>query len=314
MGIWIRNVSALAASALIMACATLPDRVDTLEEARERVEALESDPLARDVAEQRYENARRALERADAAYDDNDDLEVIEHEAYLALRNAQIAEQQIAQHRARQELEDGESERNRLLLEAREREAERAQALAEQRRGQLEERSEELETRADELARQQERVAELEASTEELETELAALEAQQTERGLVMTLGDVLFDVGGSQLQPGAESTLQRLAEFLREYPEREVVIEGHTDSTGPASLNQALSERRAESVQAALAGRGIERDRIHTRGLGESFPVASNDTAATRQRNRRVEIILSDEEGRFPDGAMRSASAGEAD
>lgn len=302
MNIWTRLALPIGLTALIAACASLPDRVDTLEQARERVEALEQDPLTRDVAGERYETARNALERADAAYQGNDDLEVIEHQAYLALRNAQIAEQQIAERRARQELQDSEVERTRLVLQAREREAERAQALAQQRQGQLQ-------ARDAELGQQRERVAELEATTEELEAELASLEAQPTARGMVMTLGDVLFEVGGSDLQPGANSTLQQLADFLREYPERAVVVEGHTDSTGAASLNQALSERRAEAVQAALVTRGIERARIHTRGLGQSFPVASNEAPGTRQLNRRVEIIFSDEDGNFPDGAMRTAS-----
>jgi outer membrane protein OmpA-like peptidoglycan-associated protein len=301
----IRAASALGALALIMGCSSLPERVETLEEARELVQSLEQDPLTRDVAAERYERARQALARAEESYEDNEDLELIEHDAYLALRHAQIAEQQIAEQRARDELQAGESERNRVLLQAREREAQQAQQLAERRGVRLEEQQERAE-------QQQERVEELEASEQALEQELADLEAEQTERGLVMTLNEVLFDIDGTRLQPGAESTLQRIAQFLNEYPERNLLIEGHTDSTGAAAYNQQLSEQRAQAVRAALVERGIQSNRVQTRGLGESFPVASNESPTGRQLNRRVEIVVSDQDGRFADGAIRTASIDE--
>jgi outer membrane protein OmpA-like peptidoglycan-associated protein len=120
------------------------------------------------------------------------------------------------------------------------------------------------------------------------------LQAKQTDRGLVLTLGDVLFDTGQATLKPGAMSTIQRLAEFLRESPERGVTIEGHTDSVGADSYNMLLSENRARSVSSALSGQGIPTDRIVAVGKGESTPVAGNDSAAGRQQNRRVEIIVS--------------------
>jgi outer membrane protein OmpA-like peptidoglycan-associated protein len=295
----------LGALTLIMGCSSLPERVETLEQARALVQSLEQDPLTRDVAADRYENARRALDRAEAKYEENESLDLIEHDAYIALRNAQIAEQHIAEQRARDELQAGEAERNRVLLQAREREAQQAQQLAAQRGGQLEQRTEELETA-------QQRAEQLQESTDQLEQELADLEAEQTERGLIMTLREVLFEVDGAQLQPGAESALQRIAQVLNEHPERNLLIEGHTDSTGAAAYNQQLSEQRAEAVRAALAERGIDRSRVETRGLGESYPVASNESAAGRQMNRRVEIIVSDQQGEFADGAIRTASIDE--
>jgi outer membrane protein OmpA-like peptidoglycan-associated protein len=295
----------LGALTLIMGCSSLPERVETLEQARALVQSLEQDPLTRDVAADRYENARRALDRAEAKYEENESLDLIEHDAYIALRNAQIAEQHIAEQRARDELQAGEAERNRVLLQAREREAQQAQQLAAQRGGQLEQRTEELEAA-------QQRAEQLQESTDQLEQELADLEAEQTERGLIMTLREVLFEVDGAQLQPGAESALQRIAQVLNEHPERNLLIEGHTDSTGAAAYNQQLSEQRAEAVRAALAERGIDRSRVETRGLGESYPVASNESPAGRQMNRRVEIIVSDQQGEFADGAIRTASIDE--
>lgn len=131
------------------------------------------------------------------------------------------------------------------------------------------------------------------ARVAKLQQEMQQLQAQQTERGMVLTLGDVLFDTGRAELKPGAFATLDRLATFLRDNPERRLDIEGHTDSVGSDSLNLALSQQRAESVRAALVQRGVDGARIATKGLGKAVPVASNATAEGRQRNRRVEIVI---------------------
>lgn len=129
-----------------------------------------------------------------------------------------------------------------------------------------------------------------------LETELAELQADRTERGLVVTLGDeVLFDVDRSDLKPGGMQQLTRVAEFLRQNPDRNVLIEGHTDSTAPDAYNLALSQRRANAVEDFLMTQGVEPTRIMATGYGEQLPIASNDTAAGRQANRRVEIVVLD-------------------
>lgn len=126
------------------------------------------------------------------------------------------------------------------------------------------------------------------------EVEMAKLEAQQTERGWVMTLGDIVFDVNGTTLKPGAMGRIDQLADFLKAHPERSVTIEGYTDSTGSEIYNEQLSRQRAESVREALVSRGINPDRIRAIGRGESAPVATNRTAAGRQLNRRVEVVIS--------------------
>jgi outer membrane protein OmpA-like peptidoglycan-associated protein len=130
--------------------------------------------------------------------------------------------------------------------------------------------------------------------------QLKELNAKKTNRGVVVTLGDVLFNSNKSELKSGGTRNVKKLADFLKQYPQRNVLIEGYTDSTGSESLNQALSERRANSVKAALIDRGITSDRIDTRGYGKEFPVAGNDTAANRQMNRRVEVIFSDDNGKI--------------
>jgi outer membrane protein OmpA-like peptidoglycan-associated protein len=128
----------------------------------------------------------------------------------------------------------------------------------------------------------------------ELQRQIDALQAKPTDRGLVVTLGDVLFDTGKAGLKAGATSNLNKLAAFLNQYPDRTVVIEGYTDSVGSEDYNQGLSERRADSVKAYLASQGIGATRLSALGRGESDPVAGNESAAGRQQNRRVEVIIS--------------------
>jgi outer membrane protein OmpA-like peptidoglycan-associated protein len=128
--------------------------------------------------------------------------------------------------------------------------------------------------------------------------ELKELNAKKTDRGLVITLGDVLFSSNKAQLKSGGTRNVLKLAYFLKQHPQHKVLVEGYTDSTGSDSLNQKLSDQRANNVRTALIGMGISGDRVITHGYGKTFPVASNDTAASRQLNRRVEIIISDDKG----------------
>lgn len=131
------------------------------------------------------------------------------------------------------------------------------------------------------------------ADANALRLQLEALQAVSTDRGMVMTLGDVLFATGKADLQPGAMNTVDRLAVFLSEYPDKTVLIEGFTDNTGTDAFNQGLSERRAASVESALIQAGVSPGRISTIGYGKARPIADNGTAEGRLRNRRVEIVI---------------------
>jgi outer membrane protein OmpA-like peptidoglycan-associated protein len=299
-----------AAIAGLCGCSPLPDRVESLEQARAEVRQLEQDPFANEVAARDLAAAREALDEADNAYEDKEELELIEHLAYVAQRHADVGEQRIAEAHAKQTVAEGELARNRVLLQAREREAAR---LSEQNRA-AEARNQEAEARnlalATETEALQRQAAEARERATQLEAELTDLQAKQTERGLVLTLGDVLFDTGQATLKPGAANTIDRLAQFMSDYGERQVMIEGHTDSRGEEEYNIDLSARRAMAVRAALLERSIEPQRIRTVGLGESYPVASNDTPGGMQQNRRVEIVISDEQGSFPQGAERTATS----
>lgn len=272
-------VTSLALCAAVSACSTTPKRINELEDARTTVQQVESSPLAGQYASQEVERAHDFLREADRLAGRNAPLDQIQQSAYLAKRHAQIAEEQIAGAQAKQEAQNADAQRQQILLQAQANKADAAQRTAE--------------VSADEAKRR----------AEMLQEELDKLKAKKTDRGLVLTLGDVLFDTGKSTLKPGAMSTIDRLAMFLKEAPERTVVIEGHTDSVGSDEYNLELSQRRAGAVKAALLERGIQPDRIEAVGKGKEFPVAGNDTAGGRQQNRRVEIVISDD--------SRQASAG---
>jgi outer membrane protein OmpA-like peptidoglycan-associated protein len=119
------------------------------------------------------------------------------------------------------------------------------------------------------------------------------LETRETARGLIVNLSDVLFDVDRATLKPGAREKLARVAGILASHPDLHIEIEGHTDSTGSDDYNQRLSERRAESVRAYLVEQHVAPAVVGTAGFGESRPVATNGTAAGRQQNRRVELVV---------------------
>jgi outer membrane protein OmpA-like peptidoglycan-associated protein len=175
----------------------------------------------------------------------------------------------------------------RALAEARHAEDQRQALVAERDRARLEARTAEAES-----ARMEADAARSQAVA--LQQQIEALHAQQTDRGLVMTLGDVLFETGRSELKTGSVMELGQLVTFLRQQTDRTVVIEGHTDSVGGEAANLQLSERRADAVRAYLVSQGIDASRVRASGMGEAAPVATNDTSAGRQQNRRVEIVIS--------------------
>ena len=270
-------ILAAAVSAVMAACTSTPDTIEELETARAVVPQVEASPRA-GVAATNIAEARKALERANRLADKGGKVTDIQYEATVASRNAQIANEKILAAQAREEVDQGTAERAAVLAEAREREAQRA---AEQAR----------------TANAQAQTAEERAAA--LERELADLKGKKTDRGVVVTLGDVLFDTGKATLKAGAYSTIDRLATVLKEDASRKVLIEGHTDSVGSDDFNQELSERRAGAVQAALFERGVEASQISTVGKGETTPVASNDDPGGRQQNRRVELVFQDDRSR---------------
>lgn len=282
---------------VLAACSSTPERVPELESARTTVERLELEPRVQQAASEKLALARDALARAETALSYNEPLEQVRHEAYVARRQAEIGLQLTSEAESRAEVQEAERQRNELRLQARTVDAERAEMRAERRTAEAEQSA-----RDAELSRSIADAALDEA--ERLSSELEEMEAEQTERGMVLTLGDVLFDTGRAELADGAMPTMDRLAGFLSENTEHRLLIEGHTDSRGSDEYNRNLSADRSRAVADALSQRGVSRDRLRTAGMGEAYPVASNDTSAGRQQNRRVEIVVSDGDGNFPQAA----------
>jgi outer membrane protein OmpA-like peptidoglycan-associated protein len=246
-------------------------------------------------------------------------LDARTREADAAQRNAEYAQRQSEASQRSAEVSQRQSEASQRESAASQRSAQASQLQSEasQRNADALQRQSEASLRSAEVSQRQamtERQAANDAQqnaeaarqqtlgaenrARQLEAQLVALEAKKTNRGMVITLGDVLFDTNQAQLKSGGMRNVQKLADFFKQYPQRKVMIEGFTDSTGSNSLNQALSDNRAGAVRTALLDMGIGTERITSRGYGESYPVAGNDTAAGRQLNRRVEIIVSDDGG----------------
>jgi outer membrane protein OmpA-like peptidoglycan-associated protein len=254
----------------------------------------------------RRDNEARArqVEQARAQLDaQSREIAVRAQEAEQARASAEARAREVEQARATAEMRAREVEQARATAEARAREVEQARLQAE-----AEARAATQAQQQAEQARQQAEQARLQAEaarvqTEVLTRELADLKARQTERGLELTMGDVLFAFGKADLAPGSQRSLAKLAEFLQKHQKRAVIIEGHTDSTGPEDLNMTLSQQRADAVKSVLVDSGVAGTRIVTRGYGFQYPVAPNDTAVGRQQNRRVELIVLDD-GVDPQGA----------
>ena len=220
-------------------------------------------------------------------------LATVDHLAYLTVQRVTIA-QDTATSRAAQAVTAGAAvERDRMRLEQRTSEADTAERqLAASQRSNARKTAELAE--ADAAAqRDRARVERRDARVSDLETQLKELNARKTDRGMVVTLGDVLFDTGQARLLPEGSRNMVKLADVFRQDPRRRASIEGYTDSTGNAGANIELSSRRAIAVRTALMDLGVAADRLSTQAHGAEHPAASNATAAGRQMNRRVEIVF---------------------
>lgn len=239
-----------------------------LNNAKAAYEKAKGDPNVEANASVPLYEAGRTLKSAEIATSDAE----TNHLAYMAEKQTAIAVTTAEQKLAEAERQKLAKEKDQVLLEQRDRQARKARGEAEDSQKQAEAAK---------------------AQAKKLEQELAELKAKKTDRGFVLTLGDFLFATGKADLMSGAQRTIDQLAAFLNKYPTRKVSVEGHTDSVGSEDYNFALSQRRSDSVRSAIMARGISSDRITAKGLGELYPVASNDTPAGRQQNRRVEILI---------------------
>jgi len=320
-----KRIAALGLILWLGACATTQAPIGLLESLRAELQTLESDGELAELVPIAIVDARNAVRRS--SIEGLADAERNQR-IWLARKAIEIARAEGFAERARQELKQVEDARAALILRASRLEAEQARQEAEQalmnsvatreemqraqsqamtadeRRVQADRQAEMAREEADQARRLAEaqsteirlarREAELASETAaSLQRRLEYMEYRETDRGVVITLGDVLFEIGRAELLPAARQSVDDVIELLDSEPGKQIRIEGHTDSTGPAALNLRLSQQRAEAVRSALVNRGIEAGRMVAVGMGQDFPIASNDTEAGRASNRRVDVIL---------------------
>jgi outer membrane protein OmpA-like peptidoglycan-associated protein len=267
-------------------------------------QAVQTSEDARLIALQRQEEEAQAQQRAaakqreDAALDRARSEESARKQAEIDRLTAEAARLSAERDRAAAEAARQAADAARLAADS---QAQQARALAEQ--AARDKAAAEAARAAAESARvaAEANAAKAEREKAELRDQLRQqlnqiLETRESARGLIVNLSDVLFDTGSANLKPGAREKLAKVAGILLSHRGLKLQVEGHTDSVGSEDYNQRLSENRASSVRTYLVEQGIAANSIGTAGFGETSPVASNDTAAGRQQNRRVELIVSGE------------------
>lgn len=286
-----RIVAIACATVVLASCAAAPVKPAGSEDVRAKLTRLQADP---DLANR----APAAVADAEAAVRDAEqpqtDVAQGAYRVYIADRKTEIARQQAQTRFYEDQRAALVAQQQTARLDARTREADKARnqaaaAIADADTQRLEARQARIEADAANA-----NAAMLAEQAAELHRQMALLDMRETDRGLVLTLGDVLFESGKADLRAGNTGRLDKLVGFLNHYPDRTVLIEGHTDSIGGRSYNQDLSERRAESVRHYLQMQGINSGRLSAAGMADRNPVASNDSATGRQQNRRVEIVVS--------------------
>lgn len=330
---WARNTvsrlfaaGAVGALATLGACSTVPERNVALDQAQSRYSAAQAQTQVATLAPQELKRASEALRVAEQAKANGDSPAAVDHLAYLASQRVTIAQDTAASRAAEAVVTGAAAERDRMRLALRTQEVDAAQrqlassqqanantsqqlASAQQANASTNQQlasarqananaNQQLANSQQDIAIQQAQLARRDMQVGDLQSQLRDMNARKTDRGIVVTLGDVLFATGKATLQGDSVRTMAKLADFFKRYPQRTAVIEGYTDSVGSETSNQSLSERRAQAVMAALVGQGVPATRLHSEGFGEARPTGSNDSADGRRMNRRVEVVFATEAG----------------
>jgi outer membrane protein OmpA-like peptidoglycan-associated protein len=312
---------------LLTACTAAPKKDLALERVRDELDSLKSNTELAGYAPAAVGEAERALRAAEQAQ--GDDL-YRSYLVYMADHRIQIARTMAEREQYEQALDELEDQRSSMLIKSSQLEADQARKEAELARMLVatteedaqrarEEREAALQKEAEsaraaelsaEEATQARRLADSSASEAEYarrEAEIASqqvssltrqlenLQLRETESGVVVTLGDVLFASGQVQLVDGGLASLEEVVDLLQTEPDKKIRVEGHTDSRGEADANMELSTQRASAVREALVSLGVAAERVTSAGMGEDFPIASNEDEAGRAQNRRVDVILLD-------------------
>lgn len=325
----ILTAGAAAAFLVLAGCASAPDAPPELLAARSAVQSAESDPAVLNHAPNELRRATASLSRANSLLAQRESLAEVTSASYVAQQQARTA---IALARAKTDeeaIKTAEADRERARADMRTAEAQRAQArayAAEGRAASAEGRAANADARAmtaeqraamanADAAAAQASASEAQAQAQALAAQLAEMRARPTDRGALVTLGDVLFEFNRADIKATASNEMRKLAEFLKKHPERQVLIEGHTDDIGSDAYNETLSRRRAEAVANALSALGVQSPRVTAIGYGEAYPVASNTSDTNRAMNRRVEVYISDNDQpvrpRTPGGVAAAGQRG---
>lgn len=327
MNLPLKQILLILLLVILGACAAAPKKDLALERVRDDLNNLKSNPELADYAPLPLGEAERALRIAEQATGNKN---YRFHLVYMADRRIQIARAMAERAQNEKILNELEARRSAMLIKASQLEASQARQEAERARLLVATTSEEAQRARDEkdraLRKEAESARAAELATEEaqqahklaasraseaefarreadlaslqitsLTRQLENLQLRKTESGVVVTLGDVLFATGQASLVEGALSSLEEVVDLLQTEPDKKIRVEGHTDSSGEADANAELSQQRADAVRHALIDLGVAEDRITAIGMGEEFPIASNEDAAGRARNRRVDVILLD-------------------
>ncbi len=258
-------IIAAIGSSLLTACATSQPPA-SVEDLQQKMQALNNEAQVKEYAPVELSQAQEKVNQVSQTWEDEGTGDALSHNLYMAHRDIDNTRLTAEKRKLQEQIDNAKEDRTKMLLSIRKQEAEAAK----------------------------QRASSTEQKLSSLQNKLQDVQAKATDRGIVLTLDGVLFEFDKAKLNPGGERTVNRLAEFLQKHPGTKVAVEGHTDALGEKSYNLELSERRAQSVLSALEQQGISRDRVEIRAYGEQYPVASNDTQAGRQQNRRVEVVLS--------------------
>jgi outer membrane protein OmpA-like peptidoglycan-associated protein len=294
---FVASLSTLAAAcALFAGCASAPTVTPGLQQARANVRAAEADPAVLKYSSLDVKKAADSLKRAEELSAKRESLADIDSAAYIASTQARTAMALAKAASEEEAIKAAEADRERARADANARRAANAQAQAANAQMAAANASAEANAARQQAANAQADAANAQAQAAALAQELADLQAKQTDRGMLVTLGDVLFEFGRAEIKPAAQGAINKLAHYLNQHPDRRVLIEGFTDSVGSDSANLTLSQRRSQAVAAALRAQGVDPARIDSRGYGEAYPVASNSSTSDRALNRRVEVYISND------------------
>jgi outer membrane protein OmpA-like peptidoglycan-associated protein len=293
-------VTTLLMSMVVAGCATVEPNPSGSAEARSKLNRLQADSSLAKLAPVEIREAEAAVEIAEQPV--GKDAALGEYRVYMADRKVEIAMAKASTRYAEDQRVILSQARDEARLDARTREADKARRNTAMAKSETDAARAAAEVAAANATRDAAAAA---SKAEKLQQQIDALQAEATDRGLVLTLGNTLFATGRSDLNPGETASLDKLVLFLNEYPDRTVTVEGHTDNVGSLEMNQTLSQHRADSVKSYLMQRGIAPRRLTAAGMGETQPVADNLSVSGRQQNRRVEVIITNPPAATPTAAI---------